>query len=70
MKYDFKVLLIVKDGDEITDSILEPLRKEFSDGWEYVDKIIQSVSTGGGSYHQTEKSAVAVILKREKPDLV
>ena len=47
----------IENGDEI-------LNAHFSDGWEYVDSITQSISTTGSS-HDTKRGAVIVILKKE-----
>ena len=64
------MIVLANDGHCFQDAKIEELQKYFDEGWDYVDKLCQSVSTGGGSYHETERSEVIAIIKRKKSDLI
>lgn len=70
MKYEFKVKVLKECGDLLSTNDFIPLQKMFDEGWEYVDKITQPVSASGGNYSSSIRSVVAVVLKKEKPDLI
>jgi hypothetical protein len=63
---EYKSILLVEDDELIDETEVDTLNKEFDDGWDYVDSITQTVSTGN-SY--SYRSGVIVILKREKVSL-
>ena len=64
------MIVLAADGHCFLDAKIAELQTHFDQGWDYVDKLFQPVSTGGGSYHETERSEVIVIIKRKKSDLI
>jgi hypothetical protein len=70
MAYEFKVEVITQRDSSFLPENLDPLQKLFDQGWEYVDNITQPISSSGGTYSNNLKSQIAVVLKREKSDLI
>ena len=69
MSYEHKVLVIVDKDSGLSENSLIKLQEYFDQGWEYVDQINQPVAICGNSY-STERSTVAVVLKRKNTDLI
>jgi len=63
MKYDYKVIELIGFDQTLDSGDFAKLQKWFDEGWEYVNSIIQPLSTG--TNYSTKKSAVAVILRKE-----
>ena len=63
---EYKSILLIRDDDKMHEEHSEILNEEFTDGWEYVNYVTQSVSTGASALYHT---GVIVILKREKTTL-
>jgi hypothetical protein len=58
MVFQYKILVLSTNDCSISAS---ELQKHFDEGWEYVDKIVQSVS---GQY--THRGGVSVIIRKIK----
>ena len=61
MKYDYKIIELVEFDQALDSRYFAKLQKWFDEGWEYVDSLIQPISTGSDVW----KSAVGVILRKE-----
>ena len=62
MDYEFRSIVLESKLKRLTDSHNEELNSYFKDGWEYVDIICQSTSTGTES---KSHGAVLVILRKK-----
>jgi len=66
MSYQYKAILLVKEGYDLTKEHVGTLNSYFEAGWEFVKDINQNVSTGS-SY--TKRTSVVVILRKEIPGI-
>lgn len=65
MEYEFKIVVLADNDEDLDQGSLKSLQPLFDQGWEFVNQINQPVSLAGGSYN-TVKSAVGVVLKKLK----
>ena len=63
MKYEYKVFILSDSEQSLGTQDFARLQRMFDEGWDYVDSIIQPLSTG--TNYSTKRSAVAVILRKE-----
>jgi len=63
MEYEYKSFLLVSEHTSLNGAHSEILNNYFNEGWEYVDTITQSISTGGN--YSTKRGATLVILKKK-----
>lgn len=64
MKYEYKSISLTDDDCDLGHESETNLNNWLDLGWEYVDKIVQTVSTGGYS----KRGSVMVILRKAKTE--
>ena len=62
MKYEYRSILLVKDGKSLTATEDNHLNHYFDEGWEYVDSITPAISAAD----YPKRGAVMVIIRKEK----
>ena len=62
MIYEYKSILLSYDDEDLSSGETEELNEWFDEGWEYVDKITQPVSTS----NYTKRGAIIIIIRTPK----